>query len=154
MTESNNPQKLSAAYSRVLNASATRIFEAWINPEWLQQWFAPFSKKIARIEINPQLGGHYRIEMEDDGDGGRILEGEYLEFNRPRRLVFTWTNYLRSSGVPRAVDSIVTVDLTPTEDDHTELHIVHEGFVDDVAARIHQQSWESGIDKLEAALRG
>src|ERR1700676_4821896 len=52
--------------TRVIRAPRTRIYEAWTNPEILQQWFGPVGKHCPSASVDLRVGGAYRIEMASD----------------------------------------------------------------------------------------
>src|SRR5918998_2030859 len=72
--------------------------------------------------FDPRPVGEYRVEV----ISGEIAIGEFVELDRPRRLVFTWGWQEGStSGVP-AGSSTVEIDLVP-ERDGTTLCFRHSG---------------------------
>lgn len=73
---------------------------------------------MERVEIDPRVGGCFRI---DERRGGELAEhfGEYLEIERPHRLVFTFAA-IRDSGYTR-----VTVAIAP-DGEGARLTLVHE----------------------------
>jgi uncharacterized protein YndB with AHSA1/START domain len=82
----------------------------------------------------------------DRRDGEDIEHvGEYLEIDRPRRLVFTF-------AVPKfsTENTRVTVDIVPL-DTGCELTLTHEGVLPDYAART-ESGWGKILDALAATL--
>jgi uncharacterized protein YndB with AHSA1/START domain/predicted enzyme related to lactoylglutathione lyase len=71
-------------------ASATRVFDAWTNPGTASKWlFTSPTSESNRTEMDARVGGKWTIT---DRRGGTDYTGmgEYLEIDRPRRLVFTF----------------------------------------------------------------
>jgi uncharacterized protein YndB with AHSA1/START domain len=104
---------------RYIAAPPERVFEAWLDPESAGRWlFATPDGVMERVEIDARVGGRFQI---DERRGGELAEhfGEYLEIDRPRRLVFTFAA-VRGSGTTR-----VAVTLVP-EGDGSRLNLVHE----------------------------
>jgi uncharacterized protein YndB with AHSA1/START domain len=100
-----------AVAKRHIEASAERLFDAWIEPAVVGTWmFGPNvrDEEIVSLDADPRLGGRYSYVVRRDG---KLLDhaGQYLEVDRPRRLSFSW-------GV-RALEheSRVHVEIVPRE---------------------------------------
>jgi uncharacterized protein YndB with AHSA1/START domain len=74
--------------SREFDAPRERVWQAWTEPERLQQWFSPkgFGVIAAKLDLRPGGTYHYGMRMPD----GREMWGKWLfrEIARPERLVF------------------------------------------------------------------
>lgn len=88
--------------SRSFSFPAERVFDAWLNPALASKWlFATPAGRMVRAEVDARVGG--RFFLTDRRDGEEVLHtGEYLEIERPRRLVFTF-------GVPKYSPDFVRV---------------------------------------------
>lgn len=105
--------------SRHFTAAPERVFDAWLDPASACHWlFATPDGVMQRVEIDPRVGGRFRIDERRGAELARHF-GEYLEIERPRRLVFTFST--EEDETP----SRVTVSITPTQDG-CELHLLHE----------------------------
>jgi uncharacterized protein YndB with AHSA1/START domain len=83
---------------------------------------------MVRAETDPRVGG--RFTFTDRRDGVDVVHtGEYLEIDRPRRLVFTF-------GVPTysPVMTQVTIEIVPL-DGGCELTLTNEGVPPEYAER-------------------
>jgi uncharacterized protein YndB with AHSA1/START domain len=74
--------------TRILNAPARIVFEAWTKPELFKQWWLPKSMgmTLRSCEMDVRVGGKYRLGF---GDGMDFF-GRYIEVTPYSRLV--WTN--------------------------------------------------------------
>jgi len=130
-----------ATVTRRFRAPAEAVFDAWLNPELARQWFAPGLGEMTRVEIDARVGGTFWL-VQRRGDEEAQHTGEYLEIDRPRRLVFTW----RTPPLPDR--SRVIIDIVPTGDG-CELTLVHEmdpqwaDFVDRAAG-----AWQKMADAI------
>ncbi|HWT13380.1 MAG TPA: SRPBCC domain-containing protein [Allosphingosinicella sp.] len=104
---------------RRIEAPPERVFDAWLDPARAGRWlFATPDGTMERVEIDARVGGRFQI---DERRGGELAEhfGEYLEIDRPNRLVFSFAA-LRGAGFTR-----VTVTIAP-DGDCSRLTLVHE----------------------------
>lgn len=81
-----DPVKLTVSHT--YSASAERVFDAWLDPDKAGRFlFATPDGEMIKVEIDPVVGGGFNFtERRGDDDVAHI--GEYLEIDRPRRLVF------------------------------------------------------------------
>ena len=79
--------------TRIVNAPARMVFEAWTQPELLKRWWAPKSYGIFFIscEADVRVGGSYRFVFgHAEAPQPMTFFGKYLEVTPHSRLV--WTN--------------------------------------------------------------
>ncbi len=130
-------------------ASPERVFDAWLDPLMVGRWmFGPAvrDEEVVRLDLAPRVGGSFSFVVRRQGDELDHI-GEYLEIDRPRRLVFTW-GIRQDSGD----SSRVIVEVVPSGSG-SELTLVHE--LDphwaEYAART-EAGWSHMLAKLEEAL--
>ena len=76
---------------RTIRISRERVFDAWLDPVRLARFMRPGSTARATAELDPRVGGHFRIIMyHPNAPAGTEHTGEYLLIDRPSRLSFTW----------------------------------------------------------------
>jgi uncharacterized protein YndB with AHSA1/START domain len=105
--------------TRIFNAPARIVFEAWTKPELFKQWWAPKSSGLSLLscEQDVRVGGRYRLEFGHAAAPNPIaFFGQYLEVTPPSRL--GWTNEESDDG------PITTV--TFEEKDGKTLLVMHE----------------------------
>jgi len=106
--------------TRRFDAAPDRVFDAWLNPELIRAWmFGPAvrEEEVVRITNDPRVGGSFSFVVRRQGEEINHV-GEYLEIQRPWRLVFTW-------GIDEAGGSQVVIDIT-AQDTGCELTLMHE----------------------------
>jgi len=135
-----NAQTGALVVERVLSASPDEVFDAWTTPSRMEVWMSPVG--AAEAEVDLRVGGSFRVVMVE----ARLEHtGEYLEIDRPRRLVFTWI-----SPFTGAEPSVVIVEMHP-HDDGTRLVLTHERLPEDVVTG-HRNGWGTMVDRLVAIL--
>jgi uncharacterized protein YndB with AHSA1/START domain len=85
--------------TRVFDAPARIVFEAWTTPELLMRWWAPESFGITLLSCDTDVrpGGTYRFVFADPESGQPIaFVGRYIEVVPHTRLV--WTNEESDDG--------------------------------------------------------
>ncbi|QAY75590.1 SRPBCC family protein [Sphingosinicella sp. BN140058] len=78
--------------TRIFDAPARIVFEAWTQADLFKQWWAPKSAGVPLLscEMDVRTGGRYRLEFGHDAGSSMAFYGKYLEVVPPTRLV--WTN--------------------------------------------------------------
>jgi len=131
--------------TRHFDASPERVFDAWLDPQTASRWlFTDPKGKITRCEIDARVGGKFLIvDTRAVGDVDHV--GEYLEIDRPRRLVFTFS-------VPRysPQQTRVTLDIVPSGKG-CELTLTHENVLPEWTEQT-QQGWAMILGALEESL--
>ena len=130
---------------RRLPASPEEVFDAWTDADSLREWMCPGASHVSALEVDPRVGGRFRIVMSDEA-GSTEHTGEYRELRRPERLAFTWI-----SEHTLGRETLVTVVLRAVGDE-TELTLTHEQLPNDEARRGHELGWTGIVDKLAAYL--
>lgn len=131
--------------SHRFSASSERVFDAWLDPATVCGWlFATPSGRNVRTEIDARVGGRFTIVDRRDGEDVEHT-GEYLEIDRPRRLVFNF-------AVPKYSDKTtrVSVEIVP-RGNGCELTLVHDGVLHDYIART-EDGWATMLRALESLL--
>jgi uncharacterized protein YndB with AHSA1/START domain len=130
-------------YERTLSIDATpeTVWEFFVDPEKLMRW------KGINADLEPQPGGIYRCEVIP----GHTARGEFVELDKPSRLVFTW-GWDGGEEVPPG-SSTIEVELTP-EGDGTSLRFVHKDLPSAESVASHTHGWDHYLPRLELAAAG
>jgi uncharacterized protein YndB with AHSA1/START domain len=114
--------------TRRYDAAPERIFDAFLDVNVARHFlFATATGEMIDAEIDPTVGGRFTFteRRPDMGDVRHV--GEYLEIERPRRLVFTF-------GVPQFDPRMTTVTIEIRADgDGCELTLANDGVPPDYA---------------------
>lgn len=132
--------------SRQFASPPARIFDAWFQPACLASFLvAAETAPVLRAQFDPRVGGSFLVAARRD-DAALELRGEYLEIQRPERLVFS----LRASGQERAEDC-VTVELAALGGGCL-LVLLHEMDLQRSADRARVQlAWNAALQRLASA---
>ena len=125
---------------------AGRVFDAWLDPAVAKTFlFATPTGEMIHAETDPRVGGRFLFTDRRPEMGDVEHTGEYLEIDRPRRLVFTF-------GVPKFDPGFtrVEVDITPTAGG-CDLRLTQRDTPDEWVEQ-SKQGWSMILASLEAAL--
>lgn len=137
--------ELSLAVSRTISAPASKVFEAWLDPQMIAKFMRPMPEMPAPdVKNDPVEGGRFDILMKA-GDDEIPHAGTYQEISRYSRLVFTWES-------PFSVDgSTVTLDFDEV-DGKTNVTLTHVKFPSEESRDNHKSGWTAILASLETSL--
>src|SRR5262245_28270827 len=134
--------------SRVIQADADTLFQAWTDPDELMHWWRMEGDgwKFAGATIDLRVGGHYRLGMTAPDGNAHTAVGTYRDILRPRRLQFTWD---WENPANRVGETVVTVEFNAVGAGRTEVVITHQGFAESVRKDRHEHGWTQLMNLLE-----
>jgi uncharacterized protein YndB with AHSA1/START domain len=102
MGDGNSNQTLGPGYAvtltRTFNAPAELVFDCFTKAEHLAKWWGPHGFSAPNTRTDPRAGGALFIDMQGPGLYDNPSIGEFIEFNRPKRLVFTISAFKQPDG--------------------------------------------------------
>ena len=132
--------------TRVIDAPAALLFEAYSRPEHIMRWFGPVGWPVTLAEIDFRVGGAFRFAMTGpSGAQNDPFGGTYLEIVPNRKIVY-------DNGFNFEKMMVVTVTFDAVNGKTTlTLHTV---FASDEIAKMHigggfEEGANSGLDQLE-----
>jgi uncharacterized protein YndB with AHSA1/START domain len=123
-----------------IEARPETVFEFFTDPDKMVRW------KGREATLEPSPGGTYRVTINDLA----VARGEYVEVDRPRRVVFTWGGEGTNPVPPGS--STVEVELTP-DGDGTLLRLTHRG-LPEAEVEEHAHGWDHFLPRLATAAAG
>jgi uncharacterized protein YndB with AHSA1/START domain len=136
---------------RRIAARPSIVFDALTTPDGVAAWWGPDDLPVVLAETDARVGGAYRVRFSTlDGQEHEAF-GEYLEVDRPRRLVMSWR--YASGGEPEewGHTSRIEFELKPI-DTGTELTFTHAQLQNAVSRESHARGWTGSLDKLARRL--
>jgi uncharacterized protein YndB with AHSA1/START domain len=132
-------------HERHIDARPETVFDFFCDPEKLTRWLA------AEATLDPRPGGVCH-QTHVGRDGVRyLMRGEFVEVDRPSRVVFTWGFENEDRAVAPGA-STVEVTLEP-HDGGTWLRLVHRDLSAPERGH-HDGGWATMLGRLESAVSG
>ena len=136
------PNGTTLVLRRTFPAMRHRVFQAWIEPKALEQWFRPLGRSVTVSKLEARVGGSFRFDVEDSN----FTVGTYLQIVPPEKLVFTW-----SGRATPGHETLVTIDFLD-RGSATEVVLTHERVITPKAYEMFEAGWQSLFDALASAL--
>lgn len=130
---------------RFIPVPRERVFAAWLDPASLAQWMRPKGTTDAKVEVDPRVGGKFRIVMIQRRQKFEHT-GEYLTIQPPTRLSFTW--------ISQATDhkpTEVTIEFLEQEGG-TEVVLTHRR-LPPTQLESHRHGWTDVLRDLQEILQ-
>ncbi len=137
--------ELSLSVSRVINAPAKAVFDAWLDPETLRRFMIPGDSMIVpSATTDPTVGGRFEIVMRN-GDQDLPHSGTYTEISPHNKIAFTWETPFSETA------SNVAITFTPNGDG-TTVDLSHVKFESEESRDNHKAGWGKILGALATAL--
>ena len=92
-------EKGSLVLSRIINAPRELVFQAWIDPKQLKNWWGPHGFTNPVCEVDARRGGKISICMDSPEFPKHWMSGEFREIIKPELLVFISRAFEDESGI-------------------------------------------------------
>lgn len=130
---------------RRIKARPSIVFDAMTTPEGIVHWWCPDDGPVLFSQIDPRVGGSFRVRFRLTSGSEHECHGTYLEFVPNERYVASWR---WMDDAEDAAASRVDVRFRPIPEG-TELTVTHSQLKDDESRRIHEEGWTASLDKLD-----
>jgi len=164
MAEVQQPDQADVVVTRVVDASPERVWQGWVDPEDVKQWWGPtgFSAPVARMDVRE--GGVSLVAMRapDGSDFWNtwtydvVQPGRRLEF----RMAFADADGRRvtpaEAGLPAEIPEDVhhVVELSAEGEGRTRVTVTEHGYVSGPIRDMSQAGQEQVMDKFAAVVSG
>ena len=133
---------------RRIAARQAIVFEALVTAEGIRSWWGPDDGPATSAEVDAQVGGRFRVRFRTADGLEHECAGEFLEIERPERVVMSWRWIQNGQIEEHDKVSRVEIHLRPIQTG-TELTLVHSLLSNENSARAHEGGWDGALRKLE-----
>jgi uncharacterized protein YndB with AHSA1/START domain len=138
---------------RRIAARPSIVFDALTTVDGVVAWWGPDDLPVLLAEIDARVGGAFRVRFQTlDGQQHEVC-GEYLEVDRPRRLVMSWRYVFGGEPEEHGRTSRIEMELTPVGGG-TELTFTHAELANAASEVSHERGWTASLTKLVRVLGG
>ena len=148
------PSDTEALVTRVFDAPAALVFEAYTTPELVKRWWGFETSEWLACEIDLRVGGSWRFVIRE-GDMEVGFHGEYREIDPPQRLVWTEIYEGTFDDYPDAVAvNLMTLDeIDGVTTMSTLIQMPSQEARDAMLASGMESGMQVGYDRLEDLVR-
>jgi uncharacterized protein YndB with AHSA1/START domain len=131
--------------SRVYDAPAKLVFEAWSTAEALKRWWGPKHFDTPTVDLDFKVGGAYRMVMRDPAGTLYPFHGVFKEIVPHSRIVF-------SAVIEGLNEEVLTIATFVEENGKTLLTVRQDRPKNVAAASGMTEGWSGQMEKLAALL--
>jgi uncharacterized protein YndB with AHSA1/START domain len=129
---------------RILRAPPERVYRAFLDAAALAKWNAPDGFTAIVHELEPRVGGRFRISFVNFGTGqAHSFGGDYRELVPNEKIVAT--DRFEDSTLPGEIVTTTTLRAVSTG---TELSVEQVGLPDVIPADACRLGWQQSLDLL------
>ena len=137
----------SLTLARRIAARPSIVFDALTTSDGIACWWGPDDGPVLLAETDIRVGGRFRIRFRMLDGSEHECSGQYIEVDRPTRLVMSWRWTQGGDPQEAGEESRVEIDLRPI-DTGTELIFKHSHLRTEASRASHEQGWKGALDKL------
>jgi uncharacterized protein YndB with AHSA1/START domain len=139
-------------FTRIIDTTPDLVFQAWIDPQHLAQWWGPkgFTNPLCEVEARP--GGAILIHMCSPEGEVFPMKGIFHEVVENRRIVMTTSAFEDEGGNPQIVGlNTITFEEHEGKTKLTVQDVVTKA-TPEMAAALDgmEEGWKHSVDRLEA----
>ncbi|OZI20418.1 polyketide cyclase [Bordetella genomosp. 9] len=129
---------------RVLKAPAERVYRAFLEPDAIAKWIAPFGFTCQVHHMDPKVGGTYRMSFRNFGTGAaHSFGGEYLELVPNEKI--RYSDQFDDPNLPGKMQATITLKQVVCG---TELNILQEGLPEVIPVEMCYLGWQESLAQL------
>lgn len=134
--------ELKVHVKKIIQAPIEKVFDAWLQADTLAQFMLPMpGMPFPKTRVDAKVGGRFECLMMV-GEEELAHRGEYLEIDRPHKLIFTWESPFSIDG------STVSITCKKLDETMTEIELLHRVFKDEETRCNHENGWTNILQVL------
>ncbi len=142
----NDAKNRTLTLKKVFNAPVKLVWNAWIEPEHIVQWWAPEGMQINVLEHDFRVGGKWKYAMPMPDGNLFVSEGTYREIEPYKKIITSADFKPMTEGVELHVEFQEDGDTT-----HFTFSVVHatEEYCKQQEKMGFYNGWGSAFDRLD-----
>lgn len=129
---------------RVLRSSPEKVYRAFLEPDAIVRWLPPYGFTCTVHQMDPQVGGTYRMSFKNFGTGNsHSFGGEYRELVPSEKI--RYTDRFDDPNLPGEMETTVT--LKPVSCG-TDLEVTQTGIPEVIPAEMCYLGWQESLVQL------
>jgi len=129
---------------RVLRAKAERVYRAFLDPDAMAKWIAPYGFTCHVDHMDPKVGGTYRMSFMNFSSGkAHSFGGEYLELIPSEKI--RYADRFDDPNLPGVMQVTLSLRALPFG---TELNILQEGIPEAIPVEMCYLGWQESLEQL------
>jgi uncharacterized protein YndB with AHSA1/START domain len=139
--------------TRIFDAPRELVYQAFIDPEQLSQWFGPvgYSVPVDTIEVEPRVGGKYHLTMvSEDGTDRSPITSVFTEVVENELLV--GSQEWEGAGLQAPGRMQMRIEFHDESDNRTRL-VIRQGPFTEETRDMTEEGWLSSFTKLDTVLK-
>lgn len=136
-----------AVLVRRIAARPAVVFDSLVTADAMASWWGPTDEPALSATAEPRVNGSFRVRFRSADGREHECAGEFLEIDRPTRVVMSWRWV--AGGEPDEVGNVSRLDFRLRAiDTGTELTLIHSALRGEISARNHESGWGGALEKL------
>ncbi len=146
----NTQQNIDA--EKKFGADVNELYDAWINPDKLKQWWHPAGNRLVHVENEVREGGAILYEFENsNGEKTITINGQYKEVKPAQRLVYSWDWKIAGSDHLSHSPYELTIEFSG-EESGSRIRVTQTSEDANEAVHPRRQGWEDELESLNQFL--
>ncbi len=134
----------SVSLHRVIKASPEKVYRAFTEPLAIASWLPPYGFLCTVHELNPQVGGTFRMSFHNFSTGnGHSFGGKYIDL-RPNEFL-QYTDTFEDPNMPGEMRTTIWLEKTSVG---TEMKVLQEGIPSVIPVEMCYLGWQESLEKL------